>query len=215
MPASAPRFALAAAVLVALACSLGACSSEPPAPSGSISSEAAQKLILEREAVRDAAAARERALLAQVASLQEENADLRAQLGLAEESAEQQAARAAQYEAGLGKAVEELNRVAQAPPAVQRSYAPAQRATRANVSTLSAPWVQMAGENVVVSGKLWNSGEAGASGTLYVELLLNGQTVDEQSQPFEMGARTDQAWSATFRTSVREGTYSARVRMGY
>ncbi|MEO7972703.1 MAG: hypothetical protein ABIU84_03880, partial [Thermoanaerobaculia bacterium] len=83
------RAAFAAALLAVAAL---ACSGEPAPPSGAISSEAAQALILERDEARDAAAVRERALQGEIEQLRNDNNDLRSQLGLAQETAEQASA---------------------------------------------------------------------------------------------------------------------------
>lgn len=65
-----------AAFLAALL--LTACTGAPEMPPGAISSEAAQKLILERDDARDQAATRERELLAEIERLKAEVLELRA-----------------------------------------------------------------------------------------------------------------------------------------
>lgn len=57
---------------------LAGCGGAPELPPGAISSESAQKLILERDDARDQAAARERELLARIERLEAEVSELRA-----------------------------------------------------------------------------------------------------------------------------------------
>lgn len=67
-------------VPVLLAVAIG-CSSEPSAPLGTISSEQAQQLVIERDEARDALAARERQLQAEIDQLRGEIAELRGSAG--------------------------------------------------------------------------------------------------------------------------------------
>lgn len=212
--------------LAALAtCAALACSSEPTVPLGTISSEQAQQLIIERDEARDEVAAVAQRYEAEIAGLRDDVANLRQQLGMAEETAEQAAARAAQYEAGLGKAVERLNEVSQeaaaekaaaAAAAAYRSAArPAATPERAKLHTIGAPWVQFAGGSVIVTGKIWNSGDVETTGRLIVDLMRDGRSVNQKEQDFEIGPNTDQAYSVTFNAPGFEGTYSANVRMEY
>lgn len=149
------------------------------------------------------------ALRAQVRDLQQQvNA-----LQLAETDAK---AETAKYEAGLGRCVDELNRVSgEASQRAALSYAPArpvERAAQPRVSTLGAPDVQILAGAVHVTGRVWNSGDGDADGRLYVELLRDGQVIDSDVVPLEVAARTDQAYSAEFHPILSNGTYSARVR---
>lgn len=176
--------------------------------------EVMQELIAKRDAAEEKLAARERELGRRIATLESENASLREQLGLAEQTAATSAAEAANYKSGLGKAVDELNRVTeqQAKP----RYLPMpqyERRPQARVSTLGAPYVQFLGDQVQVTGRLWNGGEGDARGRLSIELLLNGQVIDEATQNLDLPARTDQAYAQMFRVLMRDGTYSARVRV--
>jgi len=176
--------------------------------------EAMQELIAKRVEAEERLAAREREMGRRIATLEAEVADLRSRLGEAETAATEAGAEAERYKAGLGKAVTELNRVAEAPPQVRYiSGAAAPRRSAARVSTISAPWVQISGDVVIVTGKLWNSGDTDAVGRFTIELLRDGQVVDSAEQRLDVPARTDYAYSQTFHTNIREGTYSARVRI--
>lgn len=199
---------------------VGACGGEPPPPSGAISSEQAQKLILERDEARDVAAAREHELQREIEGLRAEIADLRAQLGLAEESAEEAADRAARYEEGLGKAVQELNQVSQS-AAAAKSIRPsvaaprAARAPRPEISYYSDPRVSVVDRSVAAAGRLYNSGDAEAIGTLYVELLRNGEVIDTRDQPFRVGANSWASWQEEFQITPSGATVSVRARMEF
>ena len=118
------------------------------------------------------------------------------------------------YQSGLARCVDELNRVASAQQTAARYVpsAPAAPAAQPRLSTLGAPDVQIVGDNVYVTGRVWNSGDADARGRLYVELLRDGQVLDSSILPLDVPARTDQSYSATFRPLIANGTYSARVR---
>lgn len=204
-----------ASVVILLA--LG-CSSEPTAPLGTISSEQAQQLVLERDAARDAAAARERALQAQIDGLAAEVADLRGQLGMAQETAEQAADRAARYEAGLGRAVEKLNEVSQAAAtptyaaAPTRTY-PAARAPQADVSYFSSPRLSIVDRSVVATGRLFNSGDVEGVGRLVVDLVRDGQVVSTKEQNFRINQRSWGSWQEEFSiTPNNQAQWSVLVR---
>lgn len=194
------------ALVVALI-ALAACSRHAPPPAESPTAAAVAAPL--REVVSVADTGEIDALRAQLRDLQQQvNA-----LQLAETDAK---AEAAKYEAGLGRCVDELNRVSgEASQRAALSYAPArpvERAAQPRVSTLGAPDVQILAGAVHVTGRVWNSGDGDADGRLYVELLRDGQVIDSDVVPLEVAARTDQAYSAEFHPILSNGTYSARVR---
>lgn len=187
------------------------CSSEPSAPLGTISSEQAQQLVLERDAVRDAAAAREREMQTQIDGLAAEVADLRGQLGLAQETAEQAADRAARYEAGLGKAVEKLNEVSQeatdarrlvdanrAAAASYRQAADSRPEPRADLSYFTSPRLSIVENSIMASGRFFNSGEAAARGTLYLDLVRNGEVIATSEQRIIANQKSWGTWQQEF-----------------
>lgn len=196
-----------AIVLLAGCC---ACASEPAAPSGSISSEAAQQLILERDEARDALAASERRSAAQIEEMRRENSDLRAQLGMAEETADQAAERAAAYEAGLGKAVAKLNEVSQEATDAKRvaaatraaaAYQASARAaeeTAADLSYFTEPHLSIVENSIMASGRFYNSGYAEAIGTLYLDLVRNGEVVYTAEQRIRTNQRSWGSWQQEF-----------------
>jgi len=209
--------------LLGVACALAlACAGAPEMPPGALSSEQAQKIILERDDVRDALAARERELAGEIAALQAEIADLRSQLGLAQESAAQAATRAMQYEAGLGRAVEELNQVSQeaATAAKVRAYrvADATRSAsrpRGNVTYYTDPNLSIVGGSVAASGRLYNDGDAEANGTLIVELIGNGDVLATKSQPLRVNQRSWATWQESFEITPRGEHLSVIARLEF
>lgn len=199
-----------ALTLGVLALALG-CSSEPTAPLGTISSEQAQQLVLERDAVRDAAAAREREMQTQIDGLAAEVADLRGQLGLAQETAEQAADRAARYEEGLGKAVEKLNEVSQEATDAQRlvaanraaaaAYRQAARATpepSGDLSYFTSPQLSIVENSILASGQFYNSGDAAVRGTLYLDLVRNGDVISTAEQRIIANQKSWGTWQQEF-----------------
>lgn len=205
------------AVALVLACG---CSSEPSVPLGTISSEQAQQLVIERDEARDALAARERQLQAQIDGLAAEVADLRGQLGMAQETAEEAAARAQQYEQGLDKAVAKLNEVSQAAAAPSYASEPtrrlrAERVPTADVSYYSNPRVSIVDRSVVAAGRLFNSGDAPAIGTLYIELLRDGIVVDTKNQEFQVNGNSWGNWQEEFRITPSAATFTVQARLDY
>lgn len=95
-----------AIVLLASCC---ACAGEPGQPSGAISSEAAQQLILERDAARDALDQRERELLEEIGQLKAEIRELRETRVDADPMAVEEPAEVAVVEQPNAIAVEILN----------------------------------------------------------------------------------------------------------
>lgn len=149
---------------------------------------------------------------AQLSALRAELRELRGQLNALQLAEADAKGEAEKYRAGLQRCVDELNSQARG---ARSTYIPSPdptRAPQARLSTLGAPDVQIVGDNVFVTGKVWNSGDGDASGRLYVELLRDGQVVDSATLPLDVPARTDQAYSTTFRPLISNGTYSARVR---
>lgn len=155
----------------------------------------------------------------EIERLASENADLR--LRLVETEAEVQ-----QYKAGLEEAVEELNRVSSESARMQRyleqaaSSTPTRRTRstpqpKARVSTLGPPQVQILGDQVVVTGHVYNNGDADARGSIVLTLMVDNRPVDDARVPLNVPAGTDQVYSYTFNFSFRNGTYSARIRLDY
>ncbi len=205
------------AVALVLACG---CSSEPSVPLGTISSEQAQQLVIERDEARDALAARERQLQAQIDGLAAEVADLRGQLGMAQETAEEAAARAQQYEQGLDKAVAKLNEVSQAAAAPSYASEPtrrlrAERVPTADVSYYSNPRVSIVDRSVVAAGRLFNSGDAPAIGTLYIELLRDGIVIDTKNQEFQVNGNSWGNWQEEFHITPSAATFTVQARLDY
>ena len=135
--------------------------------------------------------------------LDAENEQLRADLASCQ-------AEAARYRHGLEEAIGQLNAGRASAGPRRAAAAPA---ARPRVSTLGAPDVQILGDQVFVSGRLWNAGDADAVGELEVELLLNGRVQANTTLPLDVPANTEVAYSHTFQGGITEGTYSARVRI--
>mgnify|MGYP007100080877 CR=1 FL=1 len=203
------------AVALVLVCG---CSSEPSVPLGTISSEQAQQLVIERDEARDAAAAREREMQAQIDGLAAEVADLRGQLGMAQETAEEAADRAQRYEQGLDKAV--ANEVSQAAAAPSYASEPtrrlrAERVPTADVSYYSNPRVSIVDRSVAASGRLFNSGDAPAIGTLYVDLLRDGIVVETKDQQMQVMGNSWANWQEEFRITPSKATYAVQAHLEY
>ncbi|HVS03069.1 MAG TPA: hypothetical protein VMT16_09885 [Thermoanaerobaculia bacterium] len=115
------------------------------------------------------------------------------------------------HRAGVQRCVDELNQQAAGRP---WRAPPAPRAEKARVSTLGAPQVQILGDAVLVTGRLWNRSDVDAYGILTVELLRDGQLVEAAEQRLDVPAHGDVAYSHHFAWGLSgEGTYSGRVRV--
>jgi len=152
----------------------------------------------------------------ELAQARRQVAQLQAQVREQQDQIERAYAEAERFQRGLDKCVGELNRVADE-AAAAASYAPATapRAARGRVHTLGAPRVQIAGDSAIVTVKVWNAGDGAAAGNVDLELVLDGEVIDSSSEWVELSPRTDQVVTATFWISSREGTYSARARLGF
>jgi hypothetical protein len=51
------------------------------------------------------------------------------------------------------------------------------------VSTVSTPDIQLLGNLIVVTGRLWNSGDEDAQGSMVLELLIDNRVLDTQTLP--------------------------------
>lgn len=200
------------ALLLSVGLVLAACSDAPDA-AGAGDAPRATPVPL---AVDVQPAAAERGGGQEVVALQRQVITLQAELAAAKEQAEYYQGEAGRFQRGLDKCVGELNRVA-GEAAAAPSYAPSapRRGGTARVHTLSAPRVQIAGDSAIVTVTLWNAGDGAAAGNVELELVLNGQVVDSASEWVEISPRTDQVVAATFSVSPSEGTYSARVSLGF
>jgi len=126
-----------------------------------------------------------------------------------------------EYKKGLEAAVAELNRlnhekrVAERVTSIVGSAGPApalpSRTSPARVSSLRAPTVQVLGQEILVTGMLYNSGDEPAYVTATVTLLLNNSRIDTASFPLTVPARSDASYSKAFRFPGTQGTYSATV----
>jgi hypothetical protein len=118
----------------------------------------------------------------------------------------------ARYKAGLDKCVVALNAVASTrrevttfvlPPAPQPS----------NIVALAEPYVLPSGNQVVVSGRVFNRGGAAGEATLMVTLLEDGRRVDSDQQRLRVGAGQMASWQQAFRWDGHEGRFSAQVEL--
>lgn len=96
--------------------------------------------------------------------------DLKAQVADQEEELQTAYSDVERWKSGLDKCVNKLNEVSADTSAIAAaSYAPpvasGARGGAARVSTLSAPWASVVGDSAVVSVRLWNGGDADASGS--------------------------------------------------
>ena len=134
-----------------------------------------------------------------------------------------------QYKQGLEAAVAELNRldrenkvarkVAEIALTLPATTAPASGAetTRqwgkwaARVSSLRAPTVQVLGQEILVTGMLYNSGNEDGSVAATVVLLLDNRQIDAATISLMVPARSEASYSQKFRFPGNAGTYSATV----
>jgi hypothetical protein len=142
------------------------------------------------------------------------------------------------YENGVNRCVEELNRVqssrrivvgsgsgAPAPsastyrpptagsPAGPRAPAPPSRPPRTlrPVRTLSAPDVQIVGDDILVSARLWNPEDSDQHVTIELALLADGVVQKQETQDHLVPAGGDLAVSARFHSY---GTYEGKTLTG-
>lgn len=140
--------------------------------------------------------------------------ELSAQLTAAEEDRDR-------YRAGLEQAVAELNRVSGRNQAATelvaalagRTAAPAPSSrTRGKVVPLADPWLTPVGDQMTVSGKLYNVGDADTEVTCVLELLRDGERLDSARFVMRVAAGATQPYSQTFRFKPGlEGSYTARL----
>lgn len=127
-----------------------------------------------------------------------------------------------QYRAGLDQAVAELNRLSgkhQADLASAMAVSAAASAARSSgryrgrVVPLLDPELAPLGDRVLVSGKLYNTGDDDAEVTCTLELLRDGQKIDSARFAMRVAAGATSPYSQYFRfpTGGQEATYSARL----
>jgi hypothetical protein len=126
-----------------------------------------------------------------------------------------------QYRDGLEQAVAELNRqsgkhqaeLTLAGAAGVASARPPSGGLRGKVVPLLDPDLTPLGDQMMVSGKVYNVGGSDAEVTCTLELLRDGQRIDSARFPMRVSAGATQPYSYKFaiRTAGREGTYSARL----
>jgi len=199
--------------VLAAALLLAACSHPPAKPANPMPASK----------VDDAQAAELAKLKATVGFLQDQVKDLEAQVAEANKET-------TRYQAGLQRAVAELNRCAQSsqarapqrqPTFVQPAPAPTSPAqparparSPARVITLDLPEVTPLGDDVLVSAHLWNSGEQTARGTATITLNLDGREIDSAMIPFTADPGVDVGIQHRF-NSPGEGALSANVSLDY
>jgi hypothetical protein len=122
---------------------------------------------------------------------------------------------AARYQAGLDRAVAELNRVASAAAAAQQQARPSAR-SRAAQPWAGTPWIKAIGDQLHVTVQVYNWDDADATGNVEVELLADNEVVDSRTESMMVPARSSAPLTAVFRHPARTATtYSARVRLDY
>jgi hypothetical protein len=136
-----------------------------------------------------------------------------------------------QYKVGLEQAVAELNRVSattaqkvrvaqlvgQIKGAAEMASASSPQQPRewrkweARVSSLGEPMVQILGQQILVTGTLWNSGDVEAQGRATVTLRLDNRPIDTRGTYLTVPARSEASYSQMFNFPGNLGTYSATV----
>lgn len=203
-----------ATVALALTLAAAGCSREPAVPLGTLSPDQAVALINERDEARDRVAAVERQYQREIDELRAEVADLRGQLGMAQETAEEAADRAERFEAGLDRAVARLNEVSDEAANAQRLaaanraaaiYAPAEaeRSGAGDLSYFSAPKLSIVENSIVASGRFYNGGDAPARGILYLDLVRDGEVLDTAEQRIIANQKSWGSWQQQFHFTRR------------
>jgi hypothetical protein len=126
-----------------------------------------------------------------------------------------------QYKDGLERCVAEVNRVAhesgrrfEVPVPSQPAAAPAAPSTRAeaHISSLySEPTVTPLGDQMMVSGKLYNTGKVPGTVTAVVALLRDGKPVNSNRLRVTVPAQGQIAWSTQFPWGSQQGSWTATV----
>ncbi len=123
------------------------------------------------------------------------------------------------YREGLDRCVAELNRVANGsgarvalapmpPPAASAPVA------EAHISALySGATVTPLGDQMLVTGKLYNTGDAAGRATAVVSLLRDGKVTDTARVPVSVPAQGQASWSYKFRWHGQEGSWTATVNV--
>lgn len=91
-------------------------------------------------------------------------------------------------------------------------FPPPARSPAARSVKVGAPRVTYGREGVTVSGDLRNQSQVELSGTLVVELVLNGVVVDAVSAPLSLPAGETASYSETFDVAPNLGRYTGRAR---
>jgi hypothetical protein len=161
-------------------------------------------------------------------------AGLESELERAMAEAREKRAEAERYHAGLGRCVATLNAAQKerrivvegsgrsAPPGTAsifprssiepKSPAPQPRPLRP-VRTLSAPDVDVAGESIVVSARLWNPEPVERHIQVEIAVTVDGVTRDTELQSLTIPASGAHAVAATFHLRSYRGTIAGRVRV--
>jgi hypothetical protein len=121
------------------------------------------------------------------------------------------------YKAGLEKCVTALNATASAQRSEVRTFvipgvsAPAREA--ADIIELTEPYVLPSGSQIVVSGKLYNRGNAPGVVTVAVTLFENGRRRETEYQRVSLAAGQDVGWQQPFRWDGHEAMWTAQVEV--
>ena len=121
------------------------------------------------------------------------------------------------YQAGLERAVAELNdQRRSATTAALQQVAAARPSPSGQIHSRWGPHVQIVGTDIQVTGELWSYRDAATDVQLQLELLEDSQPITETSMPLHVPANTDQTYAHTFHHTPRNGViYSARVDLDY
>lgn len=217
----------AATALAALILAIGGSASCAPTRDGAeVEERSAVSVERHEAALQEIARLRERVFDLEVGGKdvvtegEEPGADVEASLNLAElqlEACREETARveleAQRNRQGLQRCVEELNRVSGAGSRFQLPPTPPATRRSRPVRTLAAPRVQIAGEQAIVSARLWNPAEDDQQVTIEVTLLVDGEVEDTRTQQILVPAGGDHALAVSFPWRGETGTLSGRVRV--
>lgn len=122
-------------------------------------------------------------------------------------------AEARRYKQGAEAAVDELNRQARRRPSPRGAPSAAVRSGSSTEDLLAhTPQLVISGDNVIVSGKIWNAGTTAQRIQLTIELQLDGRTVDSAYKTLTCAERVETPYSHRF-NGVREGQYTVNLRI--
>ena len=131
--------------------------------------------------------------------------------------------RSEKYQAGLERAVDELNRRREALPRAlvreaegsrtSRRNSPSSRKDKTSFSIRNGPRISAIGADVRVTGKVQNSGRSSGYATVLVELTLDGEYLDSATTSVYVVAGEREPWEVTLYNASSDGILRATAEI--